>query len=578
MEKEIPVVVPNYKLKPLEPEPATTTYPTTTERYFETVIMPEIKRRKRFIAGLISLGIQWFTAFNTNRKVKQLKKGMKMLFEGQHRLEKKVVKLENDMISLAHITMQGLEHLQNELVIQGRHIRNITARVKRMEFEVSHMKTFIADNTNSIRFLGNLLGILLSDLNRYLMLYEGILSELDHFLYSLDNVSNNQLSHSVIPPKEMSDLIVHVNEVLKTQYPNYELVVSKVHDYYNLPFSTFACQGNTLMIHISFYIKPINQESLYMYEIKSIPVPYHINELIEETERKYTYTKIKQSTEILAMGSNSQINLDYNQCVHCIQYNILFFCEKMFLVKMGNEHTCESAIYTHQYSKMIQQKCDIEYYPDLNPEPELLNAGNYLVLGNFPLPWNYFCAATDEIPKPIHGSPYVILKKHDLCQCSLTAGSWYLEANIAYCTQEPATELTLYYTVNMATVIYQFKEKLKTDGITDLTLYLRKIEFDPEEPNLIIEEDPTVLENSSPALNYREVMNDFGSERFLTKPDLAMSMSEVSHWFEGQNSWLTSLGITAILVIILTPVIMFTLYKYCGVRFQFQKVNAILAK
>ena len=579
MENEIPAVIPNYKLKPLEPEPATTTYPTTTERYFETVTMPELRRKKRFIADLISLGIQGFTAFNTNRKVKQLKKGMKRLFEGQHRLQNKVVKLENDMISLAHITMQGLEHLQNELVVQGRQIRNITARVKRMEYEVSHMKMFVADNTNSIRFLANLLGILMSDMNRYLMLYESILSELDHFLDALDNLSNNQLSHSVIPPKEMSDLITHVNEVLKTQYPNYELVVSKVHDYYNLPFSTFACQGNTLMIHISFYIKPSNLESLYMYAIKSIPVPYHMNEeLIEETESKYTYTKIKQSTEILAMGSNSQINLDYNQLVHCIQYNILFFCEQMFLAKVGNEHTCESAIYTHQNSKMIQQKCDIEYYPDLNPEPELLNAGNYLVLGNFPLPWNYFCAATDEIPKPIHGSSYVILKKHDLCQCSLTAGSWYLEANIAYCTQEPGTELTLYYTVNMATVIYQFKEKLKTEGITDLTLYLRKIDFDPEEPNLIIEEDPTVLDKSSPAVNYKEVMSDFGSEKFLTKPDLAMSMSEVSHWFEGQNSWLTFVGISAILVIIVIPVIMFTLYKYCGVRFQFQKVNAILTK
>ena len=112
MEKEIPAVVPNYKLKPLEPEPATTTYCTTTERYFETVTMPGLKRKKRFIADVISLGIQGFTAFNTNRKVKQLKKGMKRLFEGQHKLEKKVVKLENDMISLAHITMEGLDHLQ----------------------------------------------------------------------------------------------------------------------------------------------------------------------------------------------------------------------------------------------------------------------------------------------------------------------------------------------------------------------------------------------------------------------------------------------------------------------------------
>ena len=63
---------------------------------------------------------------------------------------------------------------------------------------------------------------------------------------------------------------------------------------------------------------------------------------------------------------------------------------------------------------------------------------------------------------PTHGSNYVILKKADLCQCSLTAGSWYIEANIACCAEEPAPMLTVYYTVNMATIVYQFAEKIKT--------------------------------------------------------------------------------------------------------------------
>ena len=57
-----------------------------------------------------------------------------------------------------------------------------------------------------------------------------------------------------------------------------------------------------------------------------------------------------------------------------------------------------------------------------------------------------------------------------------------------------------------------------------------------------------------------------------------MSLSEASHWLGGHNSWLTFVGISAIMVILLIPFIMFTLYKYCGVRFQFQKVNSILAK
>ena len=75
MEKEIPAVVPNFKLKPLEPEPTSTTaYPTTTEKHSQTIAFPDARRKRRLIADLISLGIQGFTAFNTNRKVNQLKR------------------------------------------------------------------------------------------------------------------------------------------------------------------------------------------------------------------------------------------------------------------------------------------------------------------------------------------------------------------------------------------------------------------------------------------------------------------------------------------------------------------------
>ena len=86
----------------------------------------------------------------------------------------------------------------------------------------------------------------------------------------------------------------------------------------------------------------------------------------------------------------------------------------------------------------------------------------------------------------------MIIKKHDLCQCSLSAGSWYLEANIAYCAEDPD---------NPSTVIYQFQEKLKTEGITDLTLFTEQIPFDAKEPDLIVEEDTYVLQDTSPAVN-----------------------------------------------------------------------------
>ena len=66
MEKEIPAVVPDFKLRPAPTE-------TTNEQ-------ANAKRVKRFITDLLSLGIQGFSAFYQNRKQNKLKKGMEKLF------------------------------------------------------------------------------------------------------------------------------------------------------------------------------------------------------------------------------------------------------------------------------------------------------------------------------------------------------------------------------------------------------------------------------------------------------------------------------------------------------------------
>ena len=64
MEKVIPAVLPNFELnqkQKIQSESSVDTGHT-------------VKRTKRFVADLISLGIQGFTAFNTNRKLNQLKR------------------------------------------------------------------------------------------------------------------------------------------------------------------------------------------------------------------------------------------------------------------------------------------------------------------------------------------------------------------------------------------------------------------------------------------------------------------------------------------------------------------------
>ena len=95
---------------------------------------------------------------------------------------------------------------------------------------MQHHEHQITDNRNSITFLGNMLGVLLSDLHKYLLLYESILSELDHFLDALEQLVQQPTVTFSVSSDVMLVLIAHVQQVLERDYPDYELVVSQVHD------------------------------------------------------------------------------------------------------------------------------------------------------------------------------------------------------------------------------------------------------------------------------------------------------------------------------------------------------------
>ena len=484
--KQLPAIIPNFKVsEDVEEGPN-----------FEEEIR-EIKpvRNKRFISELISLGIQGISTYMSHRKQSKLAKGMKHLMKNQKKLNKKIMAVEDDMMSLTKATLKELDLLKYDLRTTGMNIKYLTRQIREMEMRMTEQAIKINDNSNAIVFLSGTISVLMSKMERYLALYEQIISELDHLLDALDNLSNGLLSHSVISPEVLKNLIDHVKQELVEKYPEYELVIDQVHEYYNLPFVSFDYQEEMLGIQIPLFIKLKLQEPLYLYNIRSIPVPFHINQdMIDETESEFTYTHVAPSTELLAMSSDTYINLERNQLEQCIKFGMVYFCEQLLLIKHNSEHTCESAIYHYQNAETIKEKCNIRYYPYLDPEPAILDAGNHLLLGNLPKPWTFLCHHNDQIPNPIEGSPYVIIDKNDLCQCSISAGSWYIQENIAYCKEDPDTKIELKHTVNMAVMIYKFEEMIKTRGITDVSLYDQPLMLDPIEPQIIVESEEEVLD------------------------------------------------------------------------------------
>ena len=240
-------------------------------------------------------------------------------------------------------------------------------------------------------------------------------------------------------------MIEHVKQQLAEKYTNYELVITEVHDYYNIPVSSFDYVDGILGVFVPLFIRPNLQEPMYVYNVKTIPVPYHISaEMVDEKENENAYTQIIPDTEMVAMNRDTYNNVDQSELKQCIKFSVMYFCEQTFLMKYTSEHACEAAMYHEQSSDLIKDKCNIQYYPELNPTPQILDAGKHILLGNIPEPWSVVCSKNDPIPNPLEASKYVIIKKKDLCQCSLSAGTWYIQENIVHCEKEASSDLQLY--------------------------------------------------------------------------------------------------------------------------------------
>ena len=70
--------------------------------------------------------------------------------------------------------------------------------------------------------------------------YQKLLAGLDHLKNELDTLSSHFLSHTIILPGKLAELLDHVKMKLIEQFKEYELAVSEIHQYYDLPLVRYS--------------------------------------------------------------------------------------------------------------------------------------------------------------------------------------------------------------------------------------------------------------------------------------------------------------------------------------------------
>ena len=168
----------------------------------------------------------------------------------------KLIQLENSMLMYGIYNAETLERLINTV----HHIHNTTS---------SHEKLFAGKQSSlTLKSLyANALGLQHYSINsllywrtvqdKYVSLYKALITQLYIYPTAIRVLAKGCLPISLITPLKLKEILSEVKIVIRKTNPDYDLVIKRLHIYYDMKLVTFGIdKDRNLIIQYPIFIQP----------------------------------------------------------------------------------------------------------------------------------------------------------------------------------------------------------------------------------------------------------------------------------------------------------------------------------
>ena len=209
----------------------------------------------------------------------------------------------------------------------------------------------------------------------------------------------------------------------------------------------------------------------------------------------------------IALNSETYISIRQQELRTCKRIVYEFYCKELFEVKHKSKYSFKTMINFNLNAETIKENCKVKfYYNKTNITPTVLDGGNEIILANWPNDKHIICNINNHIPIKIPSHPYVQVKRSVLCNCGIEVENHFLLESLA-AFQDTNSELTIYFTVNTASVNYLDKFPNLSESL-EFPILRNKTTFEQTLPvSLNISKfNPTLL---TPSSKLREYINSY---------------------------------------------------------------------
>ena len=216
---------------------------------------------------------------------------------------------------------------------------------------------------------------------KHIAVYNEFITQLCIYMKAVRILAKGYLPISLITLYKWQEIINSVKETLIKSNPDYDIVIKRLHLYYNMKLVTFGIdKDRNLIIQFPIFVQPYTQQPLILYQLETVPVP-----IIDENPNAQSYTELNIKKPYIALNSETYINIQQQELATCKRVGYEFYCEELFVVRHKTIHSCKSTIYFDLDTEIIKQNCNfLFYYNKTDITPAVLDSGNENILPNWP--------------------------------------------------------------------------------------------------------------------------------------------------------------------------------------------------
>ena len=274
-------------------------------------------------------------------------------------------------------------------------------------------------------------------------------------------LAKGYLPNTLITPEKLKEILHEVRKRLQITNPDYDLVIDRLHSYYDMPLTTFGNdQDRNLIIQFPIFVQPYTQQPQILYQLETVPIP-----ILDQNDKVQSYTLLQPRKPYIALNFETYIALRQQELRTCKRIGYKFYCKELFVVKHKTSYSCESAIYFSLDTDITKENCNFKfYYNKTDIIPTILDGRDEIILANWPNDNHIICNINNDIPVKILIHPYVLVKRSVLCNCSIEAENHYLLESLAAC-DDKISKLTMYFTIKSTFTNYLDMFPYLTDSL-----------------------------------------------------------------------------------------------------------------